>query len=81
MKHLSLDISSCKKCPHRIEDISPTIGYCELEKDIKTNLAPRIPDYPNIPDWCPLPDKEIKKNIKFDPRNQTRQASKSGWGD
>lgn len=55
-----IKVESCIECKYHIKS-QMTVGliYCQHEDnqyDVDTAGNPVIPDFPNMPDWCPLDD-------------------------
>jgi len=53
MKEYKKDIDSCKNCPLMSTFMFGLAHFCEYYGWTK-----EIRNYPNIPKWCPLPDKK-----------------------
>ena len=56
-----IEIEYCKKCLYNSE-FTNEISYCHHAKSPQLHGGyTSIPNYPLIPSWCPLPDKEVRK--------------------
>lgn len=53
-----IEIENCSKCPHYLKDVCAPIWECGLNHK-------RLDNFPEIPKWCPLPDKEENGFIKW----------------
>ena len=67
MNIVTLTIISCNNCPHINSDINRTRKYCEYWRDMGISYESRLlywfgsdEECGDIPDWCPLLDKEEK---------------------
>ncbi len=70
-KMLPQEIESCAECFHAY--YTHAIGKlpaCRLQ-DEKT-----LPDYPRIPDWCPLPDRDIHYTNYLEGRDPMQEKNR-----
>lgn len=63
MKIIKISICThCGECNHHfMSQLSENITYClheDNQYDVSTGGDPIIPDFPHIPDWCPLEDNQ-----------------------